>query len=791
MSPAKSALLTLISVASAGQAWSAGPSNQLEEVIVSARRVDERLLDVPISVTVLSGATLDDFAVTRWEDVTLPGIKIGPAGIMDVLSIRGIASGINFGFEQSAPVFIDGVWFGSSRSSRIGFLDTERVEVLKGPQPTYFGKNAIAGAFGIVTRKPQPEFGASIDTYYEFEHDEATITGVLNVPVGDHLAARVAGRWRDLQGYMTNSADSGTSPHQEDEMGRLALRWQPVDALTVDAKIEYSHNVTSGRETQYVRCVPQAFADPRLLNPAYEDCRMDTERGFRYDRSSFGAAMQLFDDPNRPGERIDNELLSGLVAADWSFAEGYAAKATVAYYDQDFYADVKQDHSWNQRSLAEYQDASRLSSQELRLNSPDDQRWTWTLGGYHEQGARDNSPFTQLALQVPANQARTLNFREDSDSWAVFADVGLRLGAGLTLKAGGRYTQASRDIVADREIFQVTPNVTVPGADPWSFAVPVSVRRTSFVATRQSRDDDELTPAVSLEWRPRVGRLYYLSWREGFKAGGFDSFLNGPVDQIGFEPETVEYWEAGLKLQSGDGSWRFSSAAFHGDYADLQVGVVDPTTGGSLTRNAGGALSQGIEFEGAWAFANHWQVDATLAYLDSKYSDFEQAPCYPTPAQTIAQGCVRTGGAALPAGATLCQGRPGVACAQDLSGFPTSFAPEWSGNVSLQYQDELDITRFDRTLMFSARVDVMYTDDFYTTVNGAAGSMQPSYAKLDARVALAAADGHWEIALVGRNLTNEVYGVWYEPLVAAGLNTGWFATTARPRQLGLQARLGF
>lgn len=784
-------MLALTLGMAAGPALAADRTAQLEEVIVSARRVDERLLDVPISVTVLSGQRLDDFAVTRWEDLTLPGIKIGPAGIMDVLSIRGIASGINFGFEQSAPVFIDGVWFGSSRSSRIGFLDTERVEILKGPQPTYFGKNAIAGAFGIVTRKPQPGFSAGVDTYYEFEHDEMAITGVLNVPLGDRLAARFAGKWRDMQGYMTNSADDRSSPHQEDGMGRASLRWRPVDELTLDGKVEYSHNVTTGRETQYVRCVPQAFTNPRLINPEYEDCRMDTVRGFRYDRSAFGAAMQLFDDPDRPGERIENELLSGLVAADWSFAGGYAAKANIAYYDQDFYANVKQDNSWNQRSLAAYEDASRLFSQEVRVDSPGGGRWSWTLGGYHEQGARDNSPFTQVSLQVPANQARTVNFREDSDSWAAFADFGLHLDAGLTLKAGGRYTQASRDIVADRTFYQVTPNVTAPGPDPWSFAVPTSVRQTSFVATQQSRSDEKFTPDAAIEWRPRAGQMYYLSWREGFKAGGFDSFLNGPLDQIGFEPETVDYWEAGLKLQSPDGTWRFSGAAFRGDYENLQLAVVDPATGGSLTRNAGGALSRGVDLEFAWVFADHWQAGTTLSYLDSKYTDFAGASCYPTPAQTIAQGCVRVGGAPLPPGTTLCQGRPGVNCAQDLSGIPTSFAPEWSGGVSLQYRNALDPSWFDQALTLSAVIDVMYTGDFYTSVNGAPDSMQQSYAKLDARVALAAADGRWEVALVGRNLTNEIYGVWYEPLVAAGLNTGWFATTARPRQLGLQVKLGF
>lgn len=764
---------------------------QLEEIIVSARRVNERLLDVPISVTVLGGVQLENFAVTRWEDLTLPGVKIGPAGIMDVLSIRGIASGINFGFEQSAPVFIDGVWFGSSRASRIGFLDTERVEILKGPQPTYFGKNAIAGAFGIVTRKPQRELSADFEAYHEFEHEETAVTGVVNLPLGERLAARIAGRWRDLDGYMTNSADGRSSPHQEDELGRLALRWEPVDALTLDGKLEYSSNRTTGRETQYVRCVPQAFASPRLLNPAYEDCRMDAVRGFRYDRAAFGEAMTLFENPARPAERIENELLSGLVAADWRFAAGYSMKVNVAYYDQDFHAAVKQDNSWNQRSLAAYEDSSRLFSQEVRVDSPQDGRWFWTAGAYYEQGARDNAPFTQLALQVPANQARTTNWREDSDSWALFADLAMRVLDTVTLRAGGRYTEASRDIVADLSIFQITPNLTVPGTDPWSFAVPTSVTRSSFVATEQSRRDDEFTPAVTLEWRPRSEQFYYLSWREGFKAGGFSSFLAGPIDDIGFEPETVDYWEAGARLRSAAGNWQLTAAVFDGDYDDLQLAIVDPATGASLTRNAGGATTRGVDLEFAWAFVEHWQVSAALFYLDAEYTDFTGATCYPTPAQTIAQGCIRVGGAPLPPDATVCQGRPGVSCAQDLSGFPTSFAPEWSGNLALRYSSRLDIAGLERPLVLSAGIEIMATAEYYTSVTGAEGSLQESFAKLDARIAVGDADGRWEVALVGRNLTDESYGVWYEPLVGAGLNTGWFTTTARPRQLGVQLRVRY
>ena len=277
------------------------------------------------------------------------------------------------------------------------------------------------------------------------------------------------------------------------------------------------------------------------------------------------------------------------------------------------------------------------------------------------------------------NFAAITNWQEDSDAWALFTDIGLQLSETLTVTAGGRYTEARRAIVSDRTAYLITPGAAAPGTDPWSYAVPTSVTPVAFVATAQSRRDKEFTPAVALEWRPRDGQMYFVSWREGFKAGGFSSFLAGPIEQIGFDPETVAYWETGLKLRSSDGTRQFSAALFNGDYRALQVAILDPPSGESLTRNAGDARSQGLDLEFAWAFASHWQLAVGLGYLDSKYENFRDVSCYPTPAQTIAQGCVRVGGAALTPGETVCQGNPGVICAQDLSGLPTSFAPDGPG----------------------------------------------------------------------------------------------------------------
>lgn len=771
-----------------GPSLAASPlsTQQLDEVTVTARRISERLHDVSVSATVIDGRTLDDTAVTRWEDINVPGIKIGPAGLTDVLSIRGMASGINFGFEQSAPVFIDGVWFGSSRASRIGFLDTERVEILKGPQPTWYGRNAIAGAFGLVTRKPRFERDGLLELYHEFEHDELAATGMINQPLGETLALRVAGKWRRMDGFMRNSVDGRRSPEYRDRLARAALRWSPDPSWVVDAKVEYSDNLTTGRETQYLRCVPNAMLNKRLVNPEFEDCEYDTTRAFRYDPAAFGAAMSLFEDPDRPGERIRNEMLSTRLASEWSLAGGYSIQAIAAWYDHDFLAWVKPDHSWNQRVLASFDDSNRLASQELRLASPDGGRWSWSLGAYHEDVERSNAPFTQLALPLPNEQARTTNWVEDSSSWALFGEAEWRVLDSLSLRASARHTRVRRAIEADLSVYNLS--FSAGPADDWSFAVPTAVNLASFSEVELSRTDSHFTPSVSLEWRPQSGALYYLSWRKGFKAGGFSSFIGGPVSDLPFGPEKVRYLEGGAKWLSDDGRWRASAALFHSRYRDLQVPVQNDL-GAPVTRNAGGAVSRGADLDLAWAFARNWQALVAVGYLDSTYRDYRNVACYQVPAQTIAEGCVRVGGNALPPGATTCLFNGGVHCAQDLSGRPTSFAPKWSGTASLRYQQVLPQGAWREAPRLQANVDLMATEGFHTTVTGAPGSRQGGYATLDARLALQA--GRWEVALLGRNLTNRIYASWYEPLVGGGPNSGWFATTARTRQVGVQVRAGF
>ena len=210
----------------------------LEEVVVTAQKREENLQDVPISIATISGATISEFGLTIFQDLEIPGVNISQGGIGENIFIRGIgSSSSNLGFEQSVPIFIDGAYFGRSRATRLGFLDVRQVEVLKGPQPTYFGRNAIGGAISLLSARPTDELFASLDAAYEFENEETMLTAVVSGPLSEKLRGRIAANWRDLnKGWVENGAtvvgsnpgglEDGPDPGRQDRSRHSRLRHQ-------------------------------------------------------------------------------------------------------------------------------------------------------------------------------------------------------------------------------------------------------------------------------------------------------------------------------------------------------------------------------------------------------------------------------------------------------------------------------------------------------------------------------------------------------------------------------------
>jgi outer membrane receptor protein involved in Fe transport len=206
-------------------------SRSLEEVVVTAQKREQSLQDVPISILVTTGEALEKQNLARLEDLTqqMPNVHVSRGTIADQLTIRGVGSGLNGGFEQSVGTYVDGVYHGRGHASQSSFVDVERLEVLRGPQSIYFGNNAIGGAFSVATRKPGDSWETQTKASYETEARESTIEVGTGGPVSDTLGLRVAARYSDMDGFLKNAGTGQRNPGIEDKFVRATLMWEPGD----------------------------------------------------------------------------------------------------------------------------------------------------------------------------------------------------------------------------------------------------------------------------------------------------------------------------------------------------------------------------------------------------------------------------------------------------------------------------------------------------------------------------------------------------------------------------------
>ena len=225
----------------------------LEEIIVTAKRREQSLQDVSVSVNVVSGEKLGDAGITKIEDLQayVPNLTMSETGIGTNIYMRGIGSGINQGFEQSVGMYKDGVFYGRAQLSRAPFLDLARVEVLRGPQNILYGKNSVAGAISIITAKPTDYFEGLVSLSYEPEYGDQVIDLMLSGPLTETLSARLAHRTRQLDGYVEN-IDAGDEPVRDESTTRLSLDWQVNEDLDVGFMFEDGSFDVDGRQIEII-----------------------------------------------------------------------------------------------------------------------------------------------------------------------------------------------------------------------------------------------------------------------------------------------------------------------------------------------------------------------------------------------------------------------------------------------------------------------------------------------------------------------------------------------------------
>ena len=779
----------------------------LEEIIVTATKRVVGLQEVPIAISVMSGAEISEKGLTKMEDLAMymPNVHVAEASAGTQMFIRGIGSGVNYGFEQSVGTFVDGVYFGRGRSARGKFLDIERVEVLKGPQSTLFGKNTVAGALNITTAQPTEEFEGYVSAGYTTELEAVTITSMVSGPLSDTVRGRLAVRAYDDKGYVENLAANGVDGPQNESVyvrGTLAIDLNEDWTATIKAENGYVDII--GR--QELISETNAATGPSAALYGSPLGSTNFAAGFGYTTYEQNVDdLPLFDD-------TESNIFQ--VTLDGTFSE-HGVKIVLASTDYEFTNSLDSDYSPLKLLNRGRNEEHEQLSAEFIISSPSDDKFEYLAGGFYQQEDLSNARYTHVDMSavgplqagvfgqlntanpalggasfagmflggnlVPATDSGILDatarsfFSQDAESWSVFAEGTYNLSDTLRVTAGLRYSEDEKEMSKRGTVGYIDPTAAASTLVPAQLAAVYgsALKLATVHSYTRDRKEDHVTGHVNVQWDMTNDAMVYLELGNGYKAGGFDEdngmgrqveTLNGVSDDLAdFEDESVDTIEIGAKINLADGRGRLNIATFSSTYEDVQVSTFDGNAG-FVVGNAAESEVQGIEADVLYRLTEELTLNGAFAYLDATYKSFPGAGC--TNAQSIA----------TPTG-----------CVQDLTGKPLQFAPEHTANVGVTYETELS-----SGLLLSAGLDYNWTDDVVVSADLDDNLVQKSYGKLNARISLAGND-QWQVSLVGKNITDEATFMWGNdiPLGSLGFKGSYFKLIDPPRTVELSARMNF
>jgi len=763
----------------------------LEEVVVTAQKRAQSLSDVPISVSAVGGEQMRNAGLLDLADLTpyIPNFQKSDASIGQYLVIRGIGSGINQGFEQSVVQFVDDVPLGRPPLARVPFVDLDRIEVMRGPQNVLFGKNAIAGALAMVTAKPTDQLEGRVLLEYEPEYDTSLATGVVSGPLSDTLRGRLALRYYDDGGFFRNNLNGAKEAAREDQTIRGTIAWDPTDTLEAILKVEHTNFELNGRTDEISFTYTNPNEDDGFFGLTYPEIAGTVGALTRQNIGSDDGRQNF-----RRNTNLDevSELDTNNVTLTLNWDLGGPVLTSVSSY-MDYETDEVLDldgagiDAFTQTQREDYDQFT----QEIRIASPGGQTIDWIAGVYYQTWdlayeadflVDDESLWSALgalgpaigrpdlaALAVLSNLRNRRDYGGDSDTYAAFGQATWSMSDVTRLTVGARFTREEKTgsrrmdvfntLTGDLDIVQAATARAVFGVD---FANLGEATGGAFPIHDLSgeRSESSFTPSAVFEWDVGEDTMLYASAATGFKAGGFDARGNR-ADNLEYEDESVLAFEAGLKGRYLEGTLELNAALFHSQYDDLQVSQFDGTLGFEVG-NAAEATSQGLEMDGRWLLTDGLTWSFALAYLDFEFDRYENATC----------SAIHT----LLTGETLC----------DLSGATNIFSPEWSASTSFDY-----FTAITQSWDLRARLDINYKADHFVDVTLNPDVQQDAYTLVNAQ--LAVENDNWAIALVGKNLTDELISSFATDTPLSGTLSAPAYTTyfQRPRTIAVQLRYLF
>jgi iron complex outermembrane recepter protein len=561
---------------------------QLEEIIVTAQKRSESLVDVPISMAVFSAEMLGDMGVTNLLALEnrIPNVVLDSADwdVSQRVAIRGISSTARtVGQETGFGVYVDGVYMGRAETYNQKLPDIASVEVLRGPQGTIFGKNTIAGAISLNTRRPAEELEGNVTleaANYGTQRAAGYISGSL---IDGLLYGKVSGTLGSSDGYAKNVWDGSKQGKYDVAQTRMQLRATPSQQLEMLLSADYYKR----EYTPYVLDITYSAVGLGVIPGDYttdEYIAEKREMGTEY----WGASLQI----------------------DYSMAGGHEFTSITAYRESG-YDPGYQDNARVGLDLfyTLYENQSSYLSQELRLASPADQRLDYVVGAFFsDQESTAVTPFIlgsqfEMVTGFPLNGATFLTTPDiDTTTFAVFAHGNYSLDDRWTLSAGIRYTREDKDAY----FFQQGIQPFIPTIGPLT----------------DQANESEWSPTVGIEYQLADDAMVYGRITRGYKSGGFNADNISSAENFTFGPEFVTNYEIGLKSEWWDRRVRLNAAVFYMDYEDLQVTQFDQATSSNYIANAAAATSKGMEIELLALPAEGLQIEAGLGLLDASYDEF-------------------------------------------------------------------------------------------------------------------------------------------------------------------------
>ncbi len=704
---------------------------QADEIVVTAQKREQNLQDVGISMTAFTGEGLRERGVTDSTDIAdfVPNLEIGDpagAGSQPTIFIRGV--GLNdFNTNNAGPngVYVDEVYISSPSGQSFQLFDIERVEVLRGPQGTLYGRNTTGGAINFVTKRPSDEFTANANVNYG-SFSTVSAEAAVGGPVGEGVRLRSSLLYRSSDGYFENLVTGEKHNGTSNIAGRLQAD------IDVAENLELRLNLHGGSlDTDAPQYRSQGVLDPLTSAPCSNEA---IQAGGCGDALGYVSPPDFYEGEfNREG-KLDVETWGGSATVNWDLGP-FRLVSISGYEFLDKLQEEESDSSPNRLLEIDYGVKSKTFTQELRAVG-EANRLNWLFGAYYLWEDLDQNQTADLFRELrplvesidpvifpggfdpdgasgvaPVFFSRTLNSQK-TESFAIYGQVEYELTDRLKVTAGGRFTTESRD-----------------------FTSSVSFEEPTFIFPlfdfADGLDNDAFSWRFALDYHVQDDILLYASYSTGFKSGGFNGgFLFDPVALEPFDKETLSAYEAGFKSQFLDNRMRLNASGFYYDYKDLQVFTL-VNTGGIPTQvldNAADARVYGFEMELGAEPVDGFNVNLGLGYLDTELQNFQSS------------------------------------FGLDLSGNELALAPKWSlsGLVSRDWALGSGVLTTQMNLNYRSHV-------FFSTENNPLIA-QDGYALLGARIQYQNEDANWYVAVFGNNLTDKKYLSYAVDLSDFGFN---------------------